>query len=364
MSVVSGDKRMNKARGPGWPTTQTAQGILPEGLRGLDQEATWSKRHSDGWVDGHSPFCLVVHSPCLRGAFKYMRNSAHEAKRLWLETGHLRGIVDTVMMDRKADDKDLFFEFQRQRQMTLVTTPRRNSDHTEARRQMTKVQNLPKNQRLRTERGQTVEPMQGLVQLVMKNYPNWLDFEDACRYLWPRQHCTAGRRSRWHAAANHPCTLSYPSKSARPWNGGNGRPPSRQGWHVVGRSFSSWLRGTRKPRWPRPWVSNGPWCANGPGGFALNAWMAWLTPPAAVPRALFPPEVAIHVVRLACERPDILGRSLSQWDCAELAHQLIAEAIVEDISASTVRRLLAAHQLKPWRHHLWLHPNQPRDAAF
>jgi transposase len=92
--------------------------------------------------------------------------------------------------------------------------------------------------------------------------------------------------------------------------------------------------------------------------------MAGLTPPAAVPRALFPPEVAIHVVRLACERPDILGRSLSQWACAELAHQLIAEAIVEDISASTVRRILAAHQLKPWRHHLWLHPQQPRGAAF
>jgi hypothetical protein len=70
------------------------------------------------------------------------------------------------------------------------------------------------------------------------------------------------------------------------------------------------------------------------------------------------------VVRLACERPDMLGRSLSQWDCHELARQLIAEGIVEDISASTVRRILAVHQLKPWRHHLWLHPKQPRDATF
>jgi dihydrolipoamide dehydrogenase len=52
--------------------------------------------------------------------------------------------------------------------------------------------------------------------------------------------------------------------------------------------------------------------------------MGLRTPPAAVPRAVFPPEVAIHVVRLACERPGALGRSLSQWDCAELAHQLIA----------------------------------------
>jgi hypothetical protein len=60
----------------------------------------------------------------------------------------------------------------------------------------------------------------------------------------------------------------------------------------------------------------------------------------------------------------MLSRSLSQWDCTELARQLIAEGNVEDISASTVRRILAAHQLKPRRHHLWLYPKHPRDAAF
>jgi transposase len=92
--------------------------------------------------------------------------------------------------------------------------------------------------------------------------------------------------------------------------------------------------------------------------------MAARTPLAAAPRAFFPPEVAIHVVRLACERPDLLGPSLSHWDGHELARQLIAEQIVEDISAATVRRILAAPQLKPWRHHLWRHPTQPRDATF
>jgi hypothetical protein len=74
--------------------------------------------------------------------------------------------------------------------------------------------------------------------------------------------------------------------------------------------------------------------------------------------------VAIYVVRLACERPAILGRRLSHWDGHELARQLMAEGIVEEISASTVRRILAAHQLKPWRHHLWLTPQHPRDAGF
>lgn len=72
----------------------------------------------------------------------------------------------------------------------------------------------------------------------------------------------------------------------------------------------------------------------------------------------------MHVVRLACERPDSLGRSLSQWDCEELARQLITDGLVEDISAATVRRILATHQLKPWRQHVWLYPKQPRDAAF
>jgi hypothetical protein len=74
--------------------------------------------------------------------------------------------------------------------------------------------------------------------------------------------------------------------------------------------------------------------------------------------------VAIQLVRLACERPDILGRSLSPGDGHELARQLTAEALVEDISAATVRRILAAHQLNPWRHHLWLSPKPPREAGF
>jgi hypothetical protein len=92
--------------------------------------------------------------------------------------------------------------------------------------------------------------------------------------------------------------------------------------------------------------------------------MVLQTPLAAGPRGAFPPEVAIYVVCLACERPDLVGRSLSQWDCPELARQLITEGMVEDISASTGRRILAAHPLKPWRQHLWLYPKHPRDAAF
>lgn len=74
--------------------------------------------------------------------------------------------------------------------------------------------------------------------------------------------------------------------------------------------------------------------------------------------------MAVHTVALACIRPDDVGRSLAQWDCVELARQLVADGVVEQISRETVRRILVGHELKPWRHHLWLHPKTPRDAAF
>jgi hypothetical protein len=182
--VVSGDKMMNKALGPVWHTKQKAQGIIPARLRGVDQEATWSKSHSDGWVYGHGSFCLVSHSPCLLGAFKYMRNSAHEAKRLWWETGHLRGLVETVMMDSKADDQDLFAEFQRQRGMTLLTTPRQQSARTVERQQMITVLNLPQNRRLRQQRGQTVEPMQGVVKDIFALERCWMRGQRNNRWLF------------------------------------------------------------------------------------------------------------------------------------------------------------------------------------
>ncbi len=78
----------------------------------------------------------------------------------------------------------------------------------------------------------------------------------------------------------------------------------------------------------------------------------------------FSPVVALHVVKMACEQPDAQGHALCQWDCAELAREMVATGVVTDISRETVRRILASHHLTPWRHHLWLSSKVPRDAAF
>jgi transposase len=72
----------------------------------------------------------------------------------------------------------------------------------------------------------------------------------------------------------------------------------------------------------------------------------------------------MHVVKIACERPDDAGRSLSQWDCIEIARQLVRAGVVASISAETVRQILLHHRLKPWRQKMWLSAKVPRDAVF
>lgn len=81
-------------------------------------------------------------------------------------------------------------------------------------------------------------------------------------------------------------------------------------------------------------------------------------------RPVFPPAIALYLVKLACELPDAAGRSLSLWTCAELARSMKSAGVVDAISPQSVQRILAAHQLKPWRAHPWLSPKVPRDAAF
>lgn len=69
-------------------------------------------------------------------------------------------------------------------------------------------------------------------------------------------------------------------------------------------------------------------------------------------------------MKLACELPDAVDRSLSLWTCAELARTLRRDGIVDSISPQHVQRIMQAHRLKPWRVHYWLGSKTPRDAAF
>lgn len=70
------------------------------------------------------------------------------------------------------------------------------------------------------------------------------------------------------------------------------------------------------------------------------------------------------LVKLACELPDDVDRSLSLWTCAELARAIQRDGVVDTISPQSVQRILLSHQLKPWRIHHWLSSQIPLDATF
>lgn len=106
------------------------------------------------------------------------------------------------------------------------------------------------------------------------------------------------------------------------------------------------------------------WSATGWTGSESIGCPGWKIARVPAESRAFPPDVAMELVRLACEMPDKVGRSLSQWDCTALAQELVRRGVVESISPQVVRRMLKHHRLKPWRNHYWLRQRAPRDQAF
>ena len=182
--MISADKMMNKAKGPVWHKKQKDQGIIPKGLRGIDKDATWCKSNADGWVYGHGTFSLTSHKHSVLGCFLWMRNSANEAKRMWLETFHVKEQVDYLAMDSKADDADLFREFKRQRRINMITYCRTNMDKTPHRKKMIQFMRKPNHKKIYRERSYKVEPMQGLVKDIFELDCCWMRGDENNRWIF------------------------------------------------------------------------------------------------------------------------------------------------------------------------------------
>lgn len=66
---------------------------------------------------------------------------------------------------------------------------------------------------------------------------------------------------------------------------------------------------------------------------------------------------------MACEPPAEHDLPLSRWSSTELARQAVTEGLVERVSASSVRRWLAADAIRPWRYRSWIFPRDPNFAV-
>ena len=78
---------------------------------------------------------------------------------------------------------------------------------------------------------------------------------------------------------------------------------------------------------------------------------------------VFEPVVAAEVKALACSLPAEHGLPLSCWTCADLAREVIERGVVESLSASTVRRILAEDVIKAWQCRSWIFPRDPDFAV-
>jgi transposase len=76
----------------------------------------------------------------------------------------------------------------------------------------------------------------------------------------------------------------------------------------------------------------------------------------------FTPVQRAEVTALACQLPAETGVPLSRWSSTDLAREAIGRGITEAMSASTIRRILAADVLKPWQHASWVFIRDPDFA--
>jgi transposase len=69
------------------------------------------------------------------------------------------------------------------------------------------------------------------------------------------------------------------------------------------------------------------------------------------------------VVALACQLPAATGVPLSRWTGPELLAEVARAGAAQDLSASSVLRILAEHPVKPWQYRSWIWPRDPDFAA-
>ena len=69
------------------------------------------------------------------------------------------------------------------------------------------------------------------------------------------------------------------------------------------------------------------------------------------------------VVALACQLPAATGVPLSRWTGPELLAEVLRTGTGDELSVSSVLRILAEHPVKPWQYRSWISPRDPDFAA-
>lgn len=202
---------MVKSRGPMWHKKQKEQGIIPRKLRGVDKEATWGRSNADGWLYGHGTFMLTPHEVPVVGMFKWMPNSGNEAKRMEKEINQHAAYLNTVCMDSKADDQNLYHRLTQEQDIQLITMPRKGMNKSESRKKYIADMLTAKNKKEYKKRSVTVEPMQGLMKEIFELETCWMRGNHNNRWLFAAMGI-AVQIAQWNAYENNTSTWKVKSE--------------------------------------------------------------------------------------------------------------------------------------------------------
>lgn len=194
---------MVRSKGPVWHKKQKDVGIMPKNLRGVDREATWAYSKADNWIYGHGTFCLTSHEIPVLGQFRWMPNSKNESKVMYWESRKLKGFIETVCMDSKADDVGIFKNLKNFWKINLLTKPRKRFDKTDERKAFVKEMNKKENKIIYKDRSTTVEPMQGLVSDIFGLERAWMRGNKSNRWIFAAMGVAVQMAQMWALTYGH-----------------------------------------------------------------------------------------------------------------------------------------------------------------
>lgn len=167
-----------------WHKKDRERNVVPEGLHGLDKQATWSFSKADRWVYGHGTFCVVSHKTPVVCLFQWMRNSDNEAKRFKQQIWRHGKSIKYACMDSKADDERLYTVLKKRLGVQLLTSPRKNMNKSPRRKKMIKELKAKRFRKIFKRRSTTVEPMQGLIADIFSLERAWMRGNKNNRWLF------------------------------------------------------------------------------------------------------------------------------------------------------------------------------------
>lgn len=111
-ATAASDGSAFKTPGPVWHKKDKEAGVVPKGLRGLDQEADWIQSSYHGWVYGYKAHATISVSSTVRVVLDAtVTGSACESKVLKERIEQLPATIETMLLDAGYDDGDLIKRF-------------------------------------------------------------------------------------------------------------------------------------------------------------------------------------------------------------------------------------------------------------